>query len=322
MTKKNIVAAPKDEYKGYTMFQGKTWNGVDRSDLDFEIYTNGLRTHDGIRIPDKKALFRKDENGDKVYLATVSADYKVIKHSDIVTKVEDEMNFGKNVEIKTILSADGRSMQRMYTLYDYALDINKAGDYIAPSIRLTNSYDGSTSVGFVIDALRLVCTNGMIGTKQFMSMQYRHFGQFANVHEIFGENFRKMLDGFSDYSKNWSSWIGLPVSDERAELVVNYMPSRLRPYILERMGNDFKGDRWSLYNCYTAAVTHDYVPSRAFNNEMQKMHIGTQVTKLFSNEFAWNADAEAVTKDLVKRRMIKPEIEIDEAKVVEANFKN
>lgn len=290
--------------RGWKIHPAFAWEGPSTDALNFDIYTNSIRTSDGVKIDDRKALLRKDKEGNKVYLATVSNDYVTLKHSDIIKKVEEANFILPSTKIKTILSNDGVVMQRSYTMFDRAIEV-RPGDAIAPSLRIINSYDGSRSVGFMLDALRLVCTNGMVGIKQFMHVQYRHFGAGANINTIFGQLMLKAMDSFNDYSDNWARWIGYPVEDFRVELAVNYMPSRIRPLVMDRISKDFEGDKWSLYNCFTAAITHDYAPSRAFCAEAQKIELGAICTKLFTNDFVWTADKDRIIKDLIKRRLIK-----------------
>lgn len=294
----------------YTIFSSKVWEGDNLDPLDFNVEKHDVVVN-GFVIPDKTAIFRDTDSGEKVYLATVSADYPIIKHSDIVRRIEDGMSF-KNMDVKTILSRDGAVMQRMYTLNDYSVSVGK-GDEISPRIRIVNSYNGSTSVAFFIDAVRLVCTNGMIATTQFMKMSYRHFGKRFNLND-FAKNSVKLIDGFKQYSRNWTSWTTETVDRDRADLVINYMPVRFRAYIESRYPKNFDGTKWGLYNSYTEAITHDYIPTRSLSADQQKINMGANVTKMFATDWYWNASKDEIMKDLKNKRMVK---EISEEEVID-----
>ena len=313
------VMEQKNETINSGSFTTMAWDGADRTALDFDVFEAGIRTNSGLAIPDKKALIRKNSEGEKIYLATVSKNYKVVKHSEVVEKLESNMSLlGSNVKIRTILGTDGKSMQRLYTLNDHSIEVARR-DYIAPVIRVVNSYDGSTAVGFMMDGMRQVCTNGMIGFSRVAEMKYRHFGLKGDVHELFDKTFEQLLAGFKKYTQVWSSWIGNGVNEERANLVIDYMPARIRPYLRDRMANDFKDDKWSLYNVFTAVITHDYIPSRSRSADLQKIKIGNYVTKLFTNNFIWEAPVEAVHEDIVKRfKKKEAEDEAIDVEVIEA----
>ena len=287
------VMEQKNETINSGSFTTMAWDGADRTALDFDVFEAGIRTNSGLAIPDKKALIRKNSEGEKIYLATVSKNYKVVKHSEVVEKLESNMSLlGNNVKIRTILGTDGKSMQRLYTLNDRSIEV-ASRDYIAPVIRVVNSYDGSTAD--------------------------RHFGLKGDVHELFDKTFEQLLAGFKKYTQVWSSWIGNGVNEERANLVIDYMPARIRPYLRDRMANDFKDDKWSLYNVFTAVITHDYIPSRSRSADLQKIKIGNYVTKLFTNNFIWEAPVEAVREDIVKRfKKKEAEDEAIDVEVIEA----
>lgn len=283
----------------YELFKVNTWEGEDIKPLDFDVESKEISVGD-ITIPDKRALFRTDSN---TYLATVSSSYPIIKHSDIVKRVEDGMDkYFKDASIKTILSKDGSVMQRMYTLPSVNAEIKK-GDIIAPVIRIVNSYDGSTAVSFFVDAIRLVCTNGMTATKQFMSMQYKHFGNKFNV-DVFAKNAKTMISGFSEYTSVWRKWTTLKCSDDKAKVMLNYLPKRLQPIVESHFEGNLDGTAWGWYNACTAGITHDYKPIRTADVDGQKIKLGADVTKIVNHDWYWEASIDDVMKDLSKKNKI------------------
>jgi len=285
----------------YGMFVTDSWSGPDRSKLNFDVMERKL-SFDGIEIPDKKALFREDNSGKPVYLATVSSSYPVIKHSDIVQKIEEGMSFN-NTDIQTILSKDGSLMTRLYTIKDYSVEV-RPGDEISPMIRIVNSYDGSQAVGFYIDAVRLVCTNGMIATRQFMSMSYKHFGSKFNLNE-FSHNAHELIKGFRSYSLNWRNWTNETVTEDRVELLLNYIPKRVSKMIANRLDNNFDYTKWGFYNACTEAITHDYTPTRAINADTKKIDLGASITKMFATKFYWESSIDDIVADLKKKNKLK-----------------
>jgi len=274
-----------------------SWTGHDTTPLRFDVVEKPVFS-EGVEVPDKKAIFRADEN--KLdYISTVSKRYPVIRHADIIDKIEQGMDLlTKDTSIKTIVSYNGARMQRIYTINSYRVEV-KPNDEISPSIRIVNSYDGTLAVGFFIDAVRIVCTNGLISTRQFMSMSYRHFGSKFNVN-TFAENAKKLIAGFKEYSENWRSWTKEYVSDERAELLLNFMPARFRPAIRSRFDNNFDGTKWGLYAAFTEAITHDYIPIKSRTPDTQKINLGHDVTKMFATNWYWTVDVDDL-RNIVKK---------------------
>lgn len=298
----SISSEPKEQIKMKKNKQSDVvYTGFDIEPLSFEVVGKTLFDSNGFEIPDKKAIFRVD-NEDSHYLSTVSANYPIVKNSDIVNKIEAGFNF-KDTDVKTILSNNGAVMQRMYTINDYSVEVKK-GDEISPVIRIVNSYDGSNAIGFFIDAVRLVCTNGMMSIKQFMSMSYRHFGNKFDV-DLFAANAAKLIHGFDIYSNNWKKWTNEPVTEERAKLIENYFPVRFRASLDKRMQTNFDGTKWGLYNSYTEAITHDYTPNSGTTSvDSKKIRLGTEVTKIFNKDWYWKASKEDIVEDLQKRKKI------------------
>lgn len=283
-----------------------SWKGGTTDNLNFDVFSEKIQVGN-FTIPDRKAIFRQDSEGNKMYLATVSGDYNIVKHQDVIDHVEKQMSFGPNTTVKTILTANGKQMHRIYTLHDYQVEVRK-NDPISPVIRVVNSYDGSTTVNFKCDCIRRVCMNGMVALSSFSRMAYKHFGHKFDINKAFDVEFKHLIHSFEEYSKNWTKWMNESVSNERAELVLNYMPTRLRPFIVARYDENADGSKYGLYNAYTQALTHDFRSSRAANEDLQKIVLGTMITKLFARPFYWTASESEIKEDLLRRKMIKPEI--------------
>lgn len=268
----------------YTFYRSESWEGPDTSKLDFDVIEKPITVGEFV-VPDKKGLFRDND----VYLATVSNTYPIIKHSEIVSNIEEGMNFS-DASIKTILSKDGIVMQRTYTLPKIQREVKK-NDVICPVIRVVNSYDGSTVVGFYLDALRLVCTNGMTSVSQFMGMSYKHFGNKFSITD-FASNAKSMLEGFNEYSNKWGEWTRTPLSLNTSNLLVGFLPKRFGNLVKSNFDENLDGTKWGFYNAITATVSHNYFSKRAFNMDEQRIKIGTKMSKFMDNKIWAFDDAE------------------------------
>jgi hypothetical protein len=296
-------------------YSDEVFDGFDMNPIKFDVVDKPLTDPEGFVIPDRKGIYRVNEDGTSNYLATVSKNYPIIKHSDIIEKLEDGMKFS-NADVKTIISRNGATMQRIYTLKDYSVEVRKQ-DEISPSIRVVNSYDGSNAIGFFIDAVRLVCTNGMVSIRQFMSMSYRHFGSKFDLN-LFSQNANKLISGFNVYARNWSKWTKESVTEERATLLMDYMPVRFRAMVDARMNGNFDNTKWGLYNAYTEALTHDFNPNNgSTSSDTKKIRLGGEITKIFNDNWYWTAPKEEIIIDLTRKRKIKAKDEENELSVYE-----
>lgn len=305
---KSPVIAKVNEVK----YPSITWEGKETEPLEFDVFSENIKVGK-FTIPDRRAIFRKDAEENSTYLATVSRDYNIVKHSDVVKHVEKQMHFGTKTTVKTILTNNGKQMHRIYTLNDIKVAV-RPGDDISPVIRVVNSYDGSTTVNFKCDCVRRVCMNGMIALSNFSRMSYKHFGNKFDINQAFDVEFKHLIRDFENYSKNWTKWIDEKVSDERMALVLNYMPSRLRPLIENRYEENIDGTKYGLYNAYTQALTHDFKSTRAINEDLQKIVLGTYITKIFAKPFYWTASEDEIREDLIRKNIITPDISAEEQK--------
>ncbi|NCB14277.1 MAG: hypothetical protein EOM78_22060 [Erysipelotrichia bacterium] len=83
--------------------------------------------------------------------------------------------------------------------------------------------------------------------------------------------------------------------------------------IESRMNGNFDGTKWGLYNAYTEALTHDFNPNAgATSTDTKKIRLGTEVTKIFDNDWYWTASENDILADLRKKRKLATDDE-DEA---------
>lgn len=140
---------------------------------DFPIKISDIKADD-ILIPRRYAVIRTDTNEP---LGIISDKYQLVHHKTVIDSFRQALvQTNTDLEEDIALSLNGAYLNAKYTFSKYKDEILK-GDYVSMQIYLENSYDTTTSIKFVLGALRLACTNGLIVTERVMSFSQRHTTQ-------------------------------------------------------------------------------------------------------------------------------------------------
>lgn len=133
---------------------------------DFPVYQEELKTSQGINSG-IHAVIRGDTGG-------VVGEYrgvKVIPNTELVQRFDDAIsNVGYPISRKCFTTASG---SRFWAEYQIGAEFGKV-DKFSSIIRLQNSYNGSLTAGFDLEAMRLACLNGMMAMSKVFSMFERH----------------------------------------------------------------------------------------------------------------------------------------------------
>lgn len=161
---------------------------------DFPIKIAQIKADD-VLIPSRYAVIRTDTNEP---LGIISNKYQLVPHKLVIDSfrqalIRTKMDFEENI----LLSPSGAYLNAKYNFPDITDEIAK-GDYISMQILLENSYDTTTSIKFILGALRLVCTNGLIFAERFTYYSQRHTQQLlvdemANEIVSLGSYFNKRV---------------------------------------------------------------------------------------------------------------------------------
>lgn len=231
----------------------------------------------GIEVPKKRAVFREDT---KQTIGVVSDKYELFKHKEVVDGFRKALK-GIETEETIKLSDNGAHMFLAYKFTAENVEVRK-GDMVSLQLIVRNSYDGSNALKMILGAYRLVCSNGMIIGKQFMSYSQRHIGNGAGV-DI------PLLQGkISDLTAQFKEVAPAMVRLSKAKLdpivgsehLFDRKTVALPAYLLKKAEEEYVKakdlTRWGWYNALTYAITHDSKK----DNPGQAVHFG---------KIAWNA---------------------------------
>jgi len=116
-----------------------------------------------------------EPEGEAKEVGIVSQDYRLVKNSEVVQVAEDLLGrTGIPVEEHQTLW-NGKKFRQRYLLTQTTGEV-KVGDVVACTLDAINSYDGSTTFGLEFNAVRLVCSNGMILSFMLGGFRFKHWG--------------------------------------------------------------------------------------------------------------------------------------------------
>lgn len=215
---------------------------------DFPVEKQPLYTKDGIMVPRTCAIVRTDTNRP---ISTVSDQYSIIKHEEMVNRVLDCVKRFGEPKAKFDIAQDGRKLICQFDFADKTLALKK-GDKIGLRVFARGTYDAKQSMLIDIGGLRLQCTNGMVSSKSEISIKVNHKGNvdWSMPHHD------ELWDVFARAGKRWEYLQTLDLTESEytaiSEKAVHddIIPEKA----LLSPKDGFSA--WDMYNQFTHFVTH------------------------------------------------------------------
>ena len=215
-----------------------------------------------IAPPPNRYLIFNDET--QKSFAIVSGRYQLIPHQAVIEAARAII--GKSAREERIrVEKKGARTSIYFSLWRFDASGGEAGDTVDMGVRITNSYDGLSSLTIELAGERLVCSNGMTApAKGTYSYHRPHVGRFDD------EEFRKALE--ASVNKVTSK-----ISDVRGVFEKAFKETHERGYVKELLAEldlpptyiqlawmhlikeEDETDvftRWEVYNALTHAISH------------------------------------------------------------------
>ncbi len=199
----------------------------------------------------------------------VSPKYKIVKHVDVLSKVEEAIS--KHIEYgrfeRTLATfANGARMQAKYVFPDVTVSV-KGADNIHPSVEIRNGYDGMWGFGVLFGAFRLVCSNGLVIGQKVLNFRKKHYNPAQQF--LMQDMLSDSMENFSEQTKIWKSWSEQVM--EQAQIAKSIEDMELREKEVEGINNTIETStgitllanqvvtKWILFNIIAQYVTHNVV---------------------------------------------------------------
>jgi hypothetical protein len=195
--------------------------------------------------------------------AVVGSDYSVLQHGDALGV---SMNVIQSLGVKSLYKVENDgNVARMEVLFPdiKVRDDSKQG--VQLGVRISNSYDKSTSFRGELYGYRSICSNGMYLRKMLGEIQIsaRHVGEnFVGLEQTVLEFVKKVLDApqvvesaitdaihakleFADNDQLYDTIFTITQNMKQAEKIIEQIP--------------LKTNRWTAFNAFTRYMSHEDV---------------------------------------------------------------
>lgn len=253
-----------------------------KSNLNFEVEKRQLE-YKGNKI-DQWGTFRKDNDQ---YLAPVGRDYTVIQNNEIFKLPSLLIDNGTDIKFKESYAMDkGKRVYASFTL-PKPIRIGRTDDIIETRMSITTMHGGGGLFAF-LEAVRLVCTNGMTRAEKSRMISVRHSaGAPLKLEEA-----QKTLLGITAESEKFGNLMGVLAKkqlttdniqtvienlfkDKKGDIYSSSARQNKARDILTRFedndGNAFPSQRGTAFNLYNAVTNYtDHGQTMRYNNQDDK----------------------------------------------------
>lgn len=189
----------------------------------------------------------------------VSSKYNLVEHSLLYDKVRAALGWiiPGDIECKVLTLNHGARARFVFALPEtYNQEVTE-GDIIKPMLFAQNSYDGAWKLGIGLQALRVVCHNGLTVPFNRVGFSGKHFSFLGESH-VLADRIKNLVRDFSTIMEVWRAMDELTITRGTVlELLDGRVPQKYLAVILD---NPFPATMWSAYN-YATAVTSHQIPS-------------------------------------------------------------
>jgi len=192
-------------------------------------------------------------------ISIVSSDYVLVENEKVFNPLFRILQ-DYNGSVRNIINTGNKFIVSLL-FKDYSFEVEK-DDRIAAGVSVINSYDGSTKIKGLVDAVRIICVNGLIAPMfQFMNIDQRHYGSF-NLDSI-GDLLYKSIDQTKLLAHNYREMTEIFIPYEKIEESFRPLfPIQTQPtfdLLLEK--DSIKNEQghyqlWNAYNAGTYVFTH------------------------------------------------------------------
>lgn len=126
--------------------------------LDWEVKQCDVYMDGNIIIPNTKANYRVDNNGNRIALGVVSDRYKIVQNVDAFSFTDNIIGEFNGGEVRYETAGSMQNGKRVWMLAKMPT-VDIAGDEVEPYMCFTNAHDGKGAIQVCMTPIRVVCNN-------------------------------------------------------------------------------------------------------------------------------------------------------------------
>jgi hypothetical protein len=207
----------------------------------------------------RSMIIREDKDE---FVSIVSDDYLLIPNRLVLDSVVREFSGIIDNKQKPQLFSTGAYSSVSFNL-KYPTKEVKVGDNVGAVIRIENSYDTSKSLRVSMNAVRLVCSNGMTVDSPLFQSRVKHIGNIQPedvVQEMIGSIGEKGEETFVGLNETFMQMAKTELTDDIKNKFIKTLsdyPNYVVEHIVKQITETNPVDLWDLYNCVTYVTTHN-----------------------------------------------------------------
>ena len=198
-------------------------------------------------------------------LSCMTDEYRMVNNQEVVDKTEKVLKKTKAQLKEVKMFGDGARTKYTYVFPNTRVKVAK-DDYVNPEIVINNSYDGSSAVGVLGGAFRLVCSNGLV--IGFL------LGQTKNVHSVYNNSLDKIEDFIEQtvekvvktFDEKFPTLVETPVKTKHIKYIIRLVPTQAMEPLTQYLLGHTPKTYWDLLNAATWVATHH------LNRDMESTH--------------------------------------------------
>ena len=214
---------------------------------------------------DYKAVVKK---GSGYLYSIVGNRYVIVQHKEVIKAVEqviESYNLKPKMRIATVNTKTG-----VRVFYDVIFEDTKIdGEKLMFGIRVSNSYNGKSSISINGMGIRDVCSNLMVFGTDLMAEWIIHAGKpldklikqilpntmetLVTIQDVIKAAMKETIspNEILEFVKS------LKVSKKMAKRILSYIRTETGVSFEKAMAENIDLNRWGVYNAFTRALTHD-----------------------------------------------------------------
>lgn len=207
----------------------------------------------------RSMIIREDKDE---FVSVVSDDYLLIPNRMVLDSVIKEFSGILDMKAGTKVFSNG-SYSSISINLKYPTKEVKVGDDVGAVIRIENSYDTTKALRVSMNALRLVCSNGMTVDSPLFQSKVKHIGNVSAsdvVSEMIQSIGEKGEETFLSLNEQFLQMAETKLTDDIKGKFVKTLadyPNYVVDNIVKQITETDPEDLWDLYNCVTYVTTHE-----------------------------------------------------------------
>jgi hypothetical protein len=212
-----------------------------------------------------KFIVREDTNE---VLSCMSNKYQLVSNQEVWDMTSGVMKKNGGELTEPLTYGNGARTMWKWSFPEIKVEI-ATNDIVSPEIIVTNSYDGSSEVGAIAGAFRLICTNGMIIGHKIGQSGIRH-NIWADV-EAFYSIVQEMINRTEEvFTSDFKRLIDTPINQTHIGDLIEMFPMQTMQALTDYMVSHPVKNYWDLMNAATWITSHKMDRKKEATRKLEK----------------------------------------------------